>query len=165
MINEARQTPRPLTAPLKQPKITEQGIAMIHHFESCRLTAYQDVKGIWTIGWGNTQYENGISVKRGDKITQQRADQLFSTILSRFTSGVLAMLRTTLNDNQFSALVSFAYNCGIGALSRSTLLKKVNANPLDVTIRDEFMKWNKAGNVVVKGLTRRRKAEADMYFS
>lgn len=164
MINIPKQIPIERPGP-RILQVTKAAIDMIHHFESCRLTAYKCPKGVWTIGWGNTQYENGISVKQGDKITQERADQLFSSILSRFTSGVLTLVRTTLNDNQFSALVSFAYNVGIGALGKSTLMRKVNKNPNDPTIRDEFMKWNKAGSKVLAGLTRRRKAEADLYFS
>ena len=78
-------------------------------------------------------------------------------------------VQTTLKQNQFDALVSFAYNAGIGALLSSTLLKKVNANPADTSIRDAFMMWDKAhvdeGLVVVKGLANRRSEEADLYFS
>lgn len=141
------------------------GTKLIQQFESCRLTSYQDSKGIWTIGWGNTQYENGASVKKGEKITQQRADQLFSIISSRFCSGVSKRVRSNLNQNQFDALVSFTYNVGFGNLDKSTLLKKVNSNPFDDSIRSEFMKWVNKGSSFEKGLTRRRKAEANLYFS
>ena len=85
-------------------------------------------------------------------------------ILSKFESQVYKSVKPMLNSNQFSALVCFAYNVGTGNLLKSTLLKKVNANPLDPTIRDEFMKWNKGGGVVLNGLTRRREKEANLYF-
>ena len=69
-----------------------------------------------------------------------------------------------ITPNQFGALVSFAYNCGIANLQKSTLLKKVIANHNDATIKDEFLKWNKAGGKVLAGLTRRREAESNLYF-
>ena len=73
--------------------------------------------------------------------------------------------RDDISQSQFDALVSFAYNLGTGALQKSTLIKKVNANPKDVTIADEFLKWNKANGIVLAGLTKRRQAEANLYFS
>ncbi len=74
------------------------------------------------------------------------------------------MVNKPLTTNQWSALVSFVYNIGVSAFQRSTLLKKVNANPSDPTIRDEFMKWNKANGAVLPGLTNRRRDEANLYF-
>lgn len=145
--------------------IAENGIKLIQHFESCELKSYQDGKGIWTIGWGNTQYENGLSVKKGEVITQQRADELFKTIVSRFDSGVTKRIRSTVTQNMFDALVSFTYNCGFRNLDESTLLKKVNKNPNDISIREEFMRWINKGSSFERGLTRRRKAEADLYFT
>lgn len=145
-------------------KISQVGIKLIQIFESCCLQAYQDSKGVWTVGWGNTQYENGVSVKKGDVITQQRADELFSMILGRFESGVERRLRSDVTQGMFDALVSFSYNVGLGNLDKSTLLKKVNTNPNDVSIRDEFMRWVNKGSSFEKGLTRRRKAEADLYI-
>jgi lysozyme len=90
---------------------------------------------------------------------------LFGVILSKFESQVYKSVKPMINSNQFSALVCFTYNVGIGNFLKSTLLKKVNLNPNDPTIRDEFMKWNKSGGVVLNGLTRRRKSESDLYFS
>jgi len=142
-----------------------KGIALIQSFEQCRLKAYQDEAGIWTIGWGNTQYETGISVRRGDTITQDHADKLFRTILSRFETSVTVRVKSNLNQNQFDALVSFTYNCGVGNFDKSMLLKRVNANPSDATIRDAFAMFKKSGGHVSNGLVRRRKAEADLYFT
>lgn len=145
--------------------ISDNGVKLLQQFEGCELVAYQDSIGVWTIGYGNTQYENGTSVKRGDKITLARAKQLFVSIGNRFSSGVRKRVKADVNQNQFDALVSITYNIGFGNLDKSTLLKKVNANPFDDTIKAEFMKWNKAGGKVLKGLTTRRQKEANLYFS
>lgn len=145
-------------------KANQEAINLITSFEGCKLTAYQDIVGVWTIGYGNTMYPNGISVKKGDTITNEYALTLFSAILSRFESGVDRLVRADVNENQFGALVSFAYNLGIGTLQKSDMLRKVIKNANDETIRAEFMRFNKAGGKVVNGLVRRRKAEADLYF-
>jgi len=142
----------------------------IKNKEGLELTAYQDSAGIWTIGYGTIIYEDHTPVKKGDAITQQRADQLIEKEISSKSAKVNAALGTVaVNQNQFDALVSFAYNVGTGALLSSTLLKRVKANPTDPKIRDAFMMWNKAhvnGKLIsVKGLTRRRAEEADLYFS
>jgi lysozyme len=146
-------------------KLTEKGIDLIKEFEGLRLTAYRDSVGVWTIGYGNTFYEDGSTVKQGNKITQERADSLFRSIVDKFADQVRAALINPdrVSDAQFSAMVSLAYNIGIGAFKGSTLLRKVNANPCDPTILDEFLRWNKAGGKVLTGLTRRRKAEAELY--
>lgn len=146
-------------------KIDTTGANLIKQFEGCKLKAYLDSVKVPTIGWGNTQYENGSKVKLGDTITQERADELFLLIVAKFEDGVTKLLRWQITQNKFNALVSFAYNVGLGNLGKSTLLKKVNANPSDPTISAEFAKWNKAGGKVLLGLTRRRKAESDLYFT
>lgn len=145
-------------------KINNKGIELIHGFEGLRLKAYQDIVGVWTIGWGNTFYEDNSKVCEGDQITRERADSLFLAILERFVKSAKKHIKRELNTNQFSAIVSFSYNLGTANLIRSTLLKKLNENPCNPTIRDEFLKWNKAGGKEVKGLTRRRMAEADLYY-
>lgn len=152
--------------------INKAGIELIKSFEGCKLNAYLDSKKIPTIGWGATYYQDGTRVKMGDKITQQHADELFAWHLNEYCVDVKQLVKKHLNDNQFSALVSFAFNCGTDidsdiiaeGLGDSTLLKKVNANPADPTIRNEFMKWVNKGSIFEKGLTRRRNAEADLYF-
>lgn len=128
------------------------------------MHAYKDAVGIWTIGYGATYYEDGSLVKEGDKITQARADELLKHHVDSFAVKVDAVTRE-VQQQQFDALVSFAYNVGIGAYKKSTLLKKVNADPGDNAIREEFTKWNKAGGRVLSGLATRRKKEADYYFS
>jgi lysozyme len=146
-------------------KVNKLGINMMHHFEGCRLQAYQCSAKVWTIGWGNTYYQDKKPVKQGDKVTQDQADELFEMIMNEFAIEVRNALTKEVNENQFSALVCFAYNVGIGNLKKSTLLRKVNVNPNDETIALEFAKWNKAGGKVLNGLVRRRKAEADLYFT
>lgn len=145
-------------------KVNKLGIDMMHHFEGCVLEAYQCSAKVWTIGWGNTYYQDKRPVKQGDKITQEQADKLFEMIMNEFAIEVRRALTKELNENQFSALVCFAYNVGIGNLKRSTLLRKVNANPDDKTIDAEFLRWTRAGGRVLRGLVRRRRAEADLYF-
>jgi lysozyme len=146
-------------------KTNQKGIDLMHEFESCRLESYLCPAKVWTIGWGNTFYADGTPVKQGERISQEQANRLFGVILSKFESQVYKSVKPMINSNQFSALVCFTYNVGIGNFLKSTLLKKVNLNPNDPTIRDEFMKWNKAGGVILNGLTRRRKSESDLYFS
>jgi len=146
-------------------EINQSGIDLVKKFEGSRLNAYLDSVNVPTIGYGATFYENGNKVKIGDKISQQRADELLTYHLNLFAKGITPLITSKVNSNQFSALVSFAYNLGVGNLKNSTLLKKVNANPNDTSIRDEFIKWNRASGNVLAGLTRRRNAEADLYFN
>lgn len=146
-------------------QVNQDTINLLHTFEGLKLDAYLCPARVWTIGYGNTRYENGQPVKQGDVVTRQRANELFTNILNRdFVPSVARLVKVPLNDNQFGALVSFAYNIGTAALGRSTLLRLVNANPNDPNIRTEFLKWNRAGGRVLNGLTRRREAEANLYF-
>ena len=145
--------------------ITSKLKDLVKQFEGCSLKAYKCPAGIWTIGYGNTQYENGKAVKEGEVITQERAEQLLEVILIKFVQQVGELVKSKVNQNQKDALTDFAYNCGVGNLRSSTLLKKVNADPNDKTIRAEFEKWNKANGKVLNGLVKRRTAEANLYFS
>lgn len=145
-------------------RLNKEASDLIKHFEGCRLKSYKCSAGKWTIGFGNTFYEDGTPVLAGHAITQEKADKLFDIIGEDFANKVTKVVTSLVTLNQFGALVSFAYNCGIANLQKSTLLKKVNANPNDLTIRAEFMKWNKAAGKVLAGLTRRREAEANLYF-
>ena len=145
-------------------KISQIGKDLIIHFEGEKLTAYLCSAGVPTIGIGSTFYEDGSKVKLGDKITKERSRKLFDAIADKFSSQVFKELKKPVKQQQFDALVSFAFNVGMGNFRKSTLLKKVNANPNDATIRNEFLKWNKAGGKVLNGLTKRREAEAKLYF-
>jgi lysozyme len=142
-----------------------KGIPIIRKFEGLKLKAYLCPAGVWTIGYGSTFFENGSKVQEGDKITLDRADRLLFFVVTKFENEVKKIVKSAINENQLGALTSFAFNVGAGNLAKSTLLKKVNANPNDATIRDEFMRWTKAGGKVLNGLVTRRKAEADLYFT
>jgi lysozyme len=143
----------------------KEAIELIKKFEGCKLVAYQCSAKVWTIGFGSTYYENGNKVQQGDTITQHRAESLLLITANKFASEVKKLVKSNLNEKQMAALISFAFNLGIGALSKSTLLKLVNSNPSSPQIRNEFMKWINAGGKPLNGLIRRRKAEADLYFS
>lgn len=146
-------------------KVSDTCIRLIKLFEGCKLTAYKCPAGIPTIGWGSIKYPDNKPVKLGDTISQLRADDMLKWEVELKAQGVTKhLLNTKVNQNQFDALVSFAYNCGVGALGSSTLIKKVRNNPNDPSIRTEFGKWNKAAGKELAGLTRRRKLEADLYF-
>lgn len=145
-------------------QISERGIALIKEFEGCRLTVYRCSAGVLTIGFGWTHPVDGTPLRPGMTIDQSTAERLLKTGLVSFENDVLKMVRVKLNQNQFDALVSFAYNVGSRALSTSTLLKKLNAG--DYTgAADQFLRWNKAGGKVLKGLTRRREAERGLFLS
>jgi lysozyme len=145
--------------------ITNAMSDLVKQFEGLKLNAYLDIADVWTIGYGLTRYPNGTKVKPGDKITKEQADSYFNQTLQKFAQEVEDMIKSKINNNQFAALVSFAYNFGSTALKNSTLLKLVNQNPNNPLIRDEFNKWVYAKGKVSKGLQRRRELEANLYFS
>jgi lysozyme len=175
-------------------KINAEGLRLVMSFESCVLEAYPDpasklaqemrkhpskrTKGWenfsgepWTVGWGSTGLdhfnldENGkpTRIGKGTVWTQDQADSRKLDDLDFFCSGVANLVKTQLSDNQFSALVSFAYNCGLANLKSSTLLKRVNEGRFE-DAANEFLRWNKAQGQVMKGLTRRREAERDLFI-
>lgn len=141
------------------------GYKLIQQFEGLKLKSYQDSVGIWTIGYGNTTYLDGTKVKKGDEITREQADLMFKETANKFALDVSKLINVCLTQNQFNALVSLAYNIGIGAFKGSTLLKFVNNNPNDANIAKEFLKWKFAGKVEIKGLLNRRIKESQIYFS
>lgn len=145
-------------------RASENGINLIKQFEGCRLAAYQDSVGVWTIGYGWTQSVDGNPVAKGMVITQQKADDLLKQGVVQYENGVNSLVKVQLNQNQFDALVDFAYNLGVNALKGSTLLKKLNTGDY-AGAANEFTKWNKAGGKEVAGLTRRREAEKSLFLS
>jgi lysozyme len=146
-------------------RLNNAGYLLICKFEGLSLTPYLCSAKIPTIGYGSTYYPNGKKVTLKDKaITKQEAFDMFKIIADEFAVKVDKLVTSKISQNKFNSLVSFAYNCGINNLGISTLLKKVNFNPDDLTIKDEFLKWNKAGGKVVKGLTIRREIESQIYY-
>ncbi|CAN5279628.1 hypothetical protein BH09BAC2_BH09BAC2_02500 [soil metagenome] len=141
----------------------------IKKHEGLKLTAYKDSAGIWTIGYGCVLTDQKIPVKQGDSISPQVAEVWLKKEVNEKSVGVSKIIDgTKLNQHQYNALVSFAYNVGTDALRKSTLLQRVHDNPSNPTIRDAFMMWDKVHHngqlVVVPGLAQRRKEEADLYF-
>ena len=147
-------------------KVSKNGLDLIKEFESFRAKAYLCPANIPTIGWGSTYYPDGKKVTLQDKeITEQKACEILEYIANKdFGSFVNKAVKVKLNQNQFDALVSFAYNLGNGNLQQSTLLKKVNSNDF-IGASLEFEKWNKAGGKVLSGLTKRRTAEKELFLS
>lgn len=138
-------------------RLTFRGYEKIKEFEGCRLTAYRDAVGVWTIGYGHT-----IGVKRGMTITQDQADAYFDAYLDA-QEEVLRKIVTNhekLTDYQWDAIVSFSYNVGLGNFKKSTMLAKILKNPEDPTIFNEFGRWTKAGDKKLPGLVKRRAWEA-----
>tara|TARA_R110000868_G_scaffold277022_1_gene536889 strand:+ start:94 stop:549 length:456 start_codon:yes stop_codon:yes gene_type:complete len=147
-------------------KLTNKGLSLIKQFEGLKLSAYLCDANVATIGYGATYYNNNVKVKMGDKITQEDAEKLLQYTVRSFEANVFALLNgVQVNSNQFDALVSFAFNLGTAALAKSTLLKKVKANPNDSTITAEFAKWVNAGGLKRNGLVTRRRLESELYFS
>jgi len=147
-------------------KLDKKGYDLIKEFEGLKLKPYLCSASVPTIGYGSTYYENGTKVKLTDApITKERADALFQIVADDFAKRVLPLVKKPLTQNQFNSIVSFAFNLGVRALQNSTLLRLVNINPNDANIAKEFLKWNKAGGVVVKGLTNRRIKESALYYT
>ena len=154
-------------------KLNLDGYNFIAKLEGFRAKPYLCSAGVPTIGYGNTFYPNGRKVTMKDtEITREYAFEIFKFIADLFAKDVNSLVKTEITQNQFNALVSFAYNLGSDidadnipeGLGDSTLLKKVNKDPHDLTIVTEFLKWNKAGGKVLNGLTKRRRLESELYF-
>jgi len=144
-------------------RISEKGIDIIKKHEGYRSNAYLCPAGVWTIGWGNTFYSDGTKVKEGDFIYTRDANQLLMNIINQFEIKAKELVEVDLQQHQWDAIISFIYNIGIGNFRRSTLLKKLNENPNDPTIIHEFLRWNKAGGKILKGLKKRRNQEAYLF--
>lgn len=128
---------------------------LIRQFEGYRYKAYRCAAGVWTVGYGHTR-----GVKRGDTATRAEADRLLDEDLRP----ILPLIPEGLSVNRRAALASLAFNIGPDAFRKSTILKKVKANPDDPSIRDEFLRWVNAKGKVIPGLVNRRKLEAGYYF-
>jgi len=164
-------------------ELHQQGLDLIKSFEgiedgdpaTVKLDPYLDPVGIWTIGWGHA-IRDGAGFLRGPEnrarafalypggITREQAEALLRSDVMDTCRDVARLLAANVNDNQFAALVSFAYNCGCANLKQSTLLRKVNEEDFSGAAA-EFPRWNKAGGRVLRGLTRRRVAEAELFQS
>jgi lysozyme len=139
-------------------KASERCLNLIKEYEGCMLKAYLCPALVWTIGYGQT----GKDIVEGLVWTQEQADNALASTVTKFTDGVTSLLKVPVTQNQFDALVSFAYNVGLGSLAKSTLLKLLNSGDYSAASK-EFSRWNKAGGVVLEGLKRRREAERQLF--
>jgi lysozyme len=138
-------------------KLGEKGTEILKYFEGCKLTAYQDSVGVWTIGYGHTK-----GVYDGMTITQDEAEQMLLTELEEYEGYIESMVTVPLTQNQFDALVVWIYNLGPTNFRNSTLLKELNAGNYNAA-GQEITRWNKAGGKVLAGLVKRREAEAELF--
>lgn len=136
---------------------SKKGVSLIKFFEGFRAQAYYDAVGVPTVGYGTTS-----GVRMGMTITEAQGEAYLQADLRKFEDGINKLVKVTLNQNQFDALVCFTYNLGLGNFGSSTLLKLLNQGRFDL-VPDQFMRWNKAGGKVLAGLTKRRQAEADLF--
>jgi lysozyme len=145
-------------------RINAETIALIKHFEGCKLTAYRDPVGVWTIGYGlTTGALPGVSVGAGMTIAQEQADDYLTQVLTRFSEKILPGFTRKPTENQFGAFLSLAYNIGFGGFLKSTALRRFNAGDDQGAV--EALQWfNKAGGKVLPGLVRRRAAEAALFM-
>ena len=140
-------------------KIGSNGLDLIKNFEGLYLKSYKCPAGVWTIGYGTT----GDDVFEGLKITQEQAESELVGDIDSVCDHVEQDITFPLSDNQFSAVVSLVYNIGISAFLKSTILQKLNKGDISGSAK-EFMRWNKIKGVASPGLTRRRKAEMDLFL-
>ncbi len=140
-------------------QLNQRTIDLVKSFEGFRDTAYLCPAKVWTIGYGSTK-----GVKRGDRITEAAAEQLLLKELEAFGAGVRAAVTVPLNDNEYGALTSFAFNVGLGAFRGSTLLRLLNAGNR-AGAADQLLRWNRGGGRVLPGLTRRRQAERQLFLT
>jgi lysozyme len=143
--------------------MTEDGLALIRAFEGFRAKAYRDAVGVWTIGFGHTAMAGAPGVSQGMEISRAEAEKILARDVAGFARGVARLVTAQLNDNEFSALVSFAYNVGLGNFSASSVLKAVNAADHEAVPR-RLQLWVKAGGRVLPGLVKRRAAEAALFL-
>jgi lysozyme len=139
---------------------SKQGLALTENFESCRLTAYQDVKGVWTIGYGHT----GPDVVAGLVWTQNQADTALVCDIQSAVNTVNRLVTAPMTQGVFDSLVDFVFNVGSGNFAGSTLLKLLNSGDTE-SAAQQFERWDYAGGVQIAGLLRRREAEANEFTS
>ena len=159
MMDSSLNTPAAVAASLFQRRANSGGITIIKDFEGLHLTPYLDPAKIWTIGYGHTR-----TVRSGLKITPDQADQMLDDDLRLIERAVQRLVAVPLNDNQFSALVSFAFNVGISNFEQSTLLKLLNRGWYE-QVPAQLMRWNRAHGEILGGLSRRRAAEGRLWNS
>lgn len=147
-------------------KISQKGLDLIKKFEGFSAKPYICPAGVPTIGYGATYYTNGTKVTMSDEpISEEWAEQLLSNMVHTYEKGVISLVIPKITQNQFDALVSFAYNVGVTNFRKSTLLRLINKDPNNPEIATQFMKWVRGGGKVINGLIKRRQIESKLYFT
>ena len=143
-------------------RMSAAGLATVKEFEGLRLKAYKCPAAVWTIGYGHTSAAGVPEVTPKLEVTKEECEAILKRDMKQYEDGVNKLVKVGLTQGQFDALVDFAYNAGVGALQKSTLLKRVNAGKFD-EVPAEFMKWTKGGGKELPGLVRRRRAEVELW--
>jgi lysozyme len=141
-------------------RISQLGIDLIKSFESCSLEPYRDPVKLWTIGWGHLCDDQDDPPA---PLTQEQADALLQADLAKFEQGIVELVKVPLTQHHFDALISLAFNIGLAAFKKSTLLKLLNEHRYGAA-SDQFKRWTKAGAKTLPGLVRRREAERDLFL-
>jgi len=144
-------------------QISQHGLEKLKQWEGLKTKAYKDAGGVWTIGYGHTAMAGSPVPYQGQVITAAEAENILLEDLAQYEAAVANNVNVKLNDNQFAALVSFAFNVGINAFKKSKLLKKLNNGNFDA-VPTELMKWTKAGGKKLQGLVNRRQAEGYLWM-
>jgi lysozyme len=144
--------------------INQAGIDLIKQWEGCKLKAYKDVAGIWTVGYGLTSRAGFIEVGPETVLTQEEADWYLEQVVNDFASKIKPMITAPINENQFAAFVSLSYNIGVGAFKKSSALRRFNAGQT-MEVPAAMRMWKKAGGKVVQGLINRREAEVKLFLT
>lgn len=144
---------------------TSNAAGIIAIFEGKKLKAYKDQGGVWTIGFGSTyNIDEKRPVREGDTIDEATAIRWLNTIAGDLQNQIKKVITVPVNKNQLDSLTSLAYNIGLSAFKKSTLLKRLNANYPKIQVADEFLRWNKVKGVVNQGLTNRRSKERELFL-
>ena len=144
--------------------INRAGIDLIRRWEGCKLQAYKDVAGVWTVGYGLTSRAGFIEVGPDTTLTQEEAEWYLEQVVDRFARDIRPAITRQIGDNQFAAFVSLAYNIGVSAFKRSSALRHFNSGDLD-KVPDAMRLWKRAGGEVVQGLVNRREAEVQLFLT
>lgn len=145
-------------------RVNKATLDLIKKWEGCRLRAYQDVVGVWTVGYGLTTGAGLIEVGPNTVLTQAEADRYLELAVNKFADEIRPLIKRPINENQFGTFVSVAYNIGTGGFSRSSALRHFNNGELDKVPRSIKL-WNKAGGRVVQGLVNRREDEVKLFLT
>lgn len=144
--------------------VNQAGLELIKRWEGCELKAYKCPAGKWTVGYGLTSAAGFIEVGPNTVLTQEEADWYLEKVANKFADGIRSAITAPINENQFAAFVSLAYNVGIAGVRKSSAVRHFNEGNLD-KVPHAIRAWNKAGGKVLKGLVNRREDEVKLFLT